>query len=222
MSIVMSKIQVPDQTFWATRKTRLCPITGFREMTELRLQYRVDGELFTADGTLLYGTLTIDARYDKVTNQVGGIALGFESGTPSTPVAPSHGGAMPKVIKIPDAKGNIIETVALDVSGYPVPDDDPNCLMPMSHWMVERLIAIHRGMGFALTGITVTPKKNPHTGEPVHTIDKDTKACTQWVYVNSNATDPQAALVSRPRMAAASPHMISGAAGTGARVVRFV
>ena len=222
MSIVMNKIQVPDQTFWATRKTRLRPITGFRKMNELRLQYNVDGEIFAADGTLLYGTLTIDANFNKETNEVDGIAIGFESGTPSTPVAPSHGGAMTKVTKLPDAHGNIIEVVALDVDGYPVPEDDPTCLQPMSHWMVERLIAIHKGMGFALTGITVTPKKNPRTGEPVYTIDKDTKVCTQWVYVNSDVTDPQAALVSRPRMAAASPHKISGAAGMGARVVRFV
>ena len=221
MPYITTKIQIPDQPLWLTKKVKLTPVRNWRKMTELRLHYVADGEIFTADGVLLNATLTIDTRLDIVTNQVQGLFDGLESGSALIPVAPSHGGSVPKTMKVPDATGKIIEIIAIDSDGYPVPIDDPaSVVKPISHWTVERLVPIHMNMGLALSNIVVTPKTNPNTDDLVFTENRTTGALVQWVYVNAS---PDVKLVTRARVVTNSVAMRSGiSSGPGARVVQFV
>jgi len=218
--IIAERQLIPNQTFWI-RSVKLHPVRTWRKEAMLRLSYRVDGELYAADGKLLNGTLTIDAELNTATGEVGCLIDGLESGTAMVPVAPRNGGAMPKTVKMPDASGQAYNAVMLDTEGYPVPEVDATAVtQPISHWAVERLVPIHTGMGFALTNLNVVPKKHPDTGALITTEDRNTGAVVQWVYVHA---DPDLVLMTRPRMKASGTGGRSGAAkdGTGARVVQF-
>lgn len=218
--MITERTLIPPQPLWV-RTLKTVPTRNAREEAVLRLQYRCDGELFGADGKLLFATLMIDAKLDPETNELQSLADGLESGSPLVPVFPRNGGATPKTVKVPDKDGNVYDAVALDTNGYPIPEADLAWkTQPISHWAIERLVPTHSGMGLALTGISVAPKKNPDTGELVYTANKETGSMVQWVYINCDA---DLVLVARPRMVATGTSKRSGAAagGTGARVVRF-
>lgn len=212
--MITERTLIPAQPLWL-RTLKTVPVRNAKNETVLRLQYRADGELFTSRGELLLGTLMIDAKLDNETGELQSLVDGLESGTALVPVFPRNGGARPKIVKVPDANGNVYDAVTLDVNGYPIPDEDPEWkIQPIPHWAVERLVPIHSGMGLGLTGLSITPKKNPETGELVCTTGKE-GSVIQWVNVYADAAFT---LVSRPRVSAIGTTKHSGAAAGRAPV----